>query len=78
MADQLPHSPGLSHAPLTYPDAVVYLFGRINYERVPTSKYSTNDFQLPRMSTLLERLGHLERKIPAVHITGTKGKGPQR
>ena len=75
MADQLPHSPGLSHAPLTYPDAVVYLFGRINYERVPTSKYSTNDFQLPRMSTLLERLGHPERKIPAVHITGTKGKG---
>ena len=75
MADQSPHSPDLSHAPLTYSDAVDYLFGRINYERVPTSKYSTNDFQLPRMSTLLERLGHPEREIPAVHITGTKGKG---
>lgn len=75
MADQSPQSPDLSHVPLTYPDAVDYLFGRINYERVPTSKYSTNDFQLPRMSTLLERLGHPEREIPAVHITGTKGKG---
>ena len=75
MADQSPHSSGLPHAPLTYADAVDYLFGRINYERVPTSKYSTNDFQLPRMSTLLKRLSHPEQAIPAVHITGTKGKG---
>ncbi len=75
MADQSPQSPGSPLPPLTYPAAVDYLFGRINYERVPTSKYSTNDFQLPRMSTLLERLGHPERAIPAVHITGTKGKG---
>lgn len=75
MADQFSHSSGLPHAPLTYSDAVDYLFGRINYERVPTSKYSTNDFQLPRMSTLLKRLGHPELEIPAVHITGTKGKG---
>jgi dihydrofolate synthase / folylpolyglutamate synthase len=60
---------------LTYEAAVEYLFGRINYERVPTSKYSTDDFQLPRMSTLLERLGNPQLTIPAVHITGTKGKG---
>lgn len=52
-----------------------YLFGRINYERVPTSKYTTADFQLRRMSTLLERLGNPHLKIPVVHITGTKGKG---
>ena len=62
-------------APLTYEAAVEYLFGRINYERVPTSKYTTADFQLRRMSTLLERLGNPHLKIPVVHITGTKGKG---
>lgn len=61
--------------PLTYEAAVDYLFGRINYERVPTSKYTTADFQLRRMSVLLERLGNPQLKIPAVHITGTKGKG---
>ena len=60
---------------LTYEAAVEYLFGRINYERVPTSKYSTDDFQLPRMSTLLERLGNPQLSTPAIHITGTKGKG---
>lgn len=60
---------------LTYEAAVDYLFGRINYERVPTTKYSTDDFQLFRMSTLLERLGNPQLTIPAVHITGTKGKG---
>lgn len=62
-------------APLTYEAAVEYLFGRINYERVPTSKYTTADFQLRRMSTLLERLGNPHLKTPVVHITGTKGKG---
>lgn len=60
---------------LSYEAAVDYLFGRINYERVPTSKYTTADFQLRRMSTLLERLGNPHLKIPVVHITGTKGKG---
>ena len=66
---------GSSLPELTYAAAVEYLFGRINYERVPTSKYSTDDFQLPRMSTLLDRLGNPQLSLPAVHITGTKGKG---
>ncbi len=75
MADPSPAPPGSPLPELTYEAAVEYLFGRINYERVPTSKYSTDDFQLPRMSTLLERLGNPQLSIPAVHITGTKGKG---
>jgi dihydrofolate synthase/folylpolyglutamate synthase len=75
MADPSPAPSGSSLPELTYEAAVEYLFGRINYERVPTSKYSTDDFQLPRMSTLLERLGNPQLTIPAVHITGTKGKG---
>lgn len=75
MAAPSPALPESSLPELTYEAAVEYLFGRINYERVPTSKYSTEDFQLPRMSTLLERLGNPQLSIPAVHITGTKGKG---
>lgn len=59
----------------SYEEAVDYLFGRINYERVPTSKYSNADFQLKKMAALLERLGNPQTRIPAVHITGTKGKG---
>ena len=75
MAAPSPASSGSPLPELTYEAAVEYLFGRINYERVPTSKYSTDDFQLPRMSMLLERLGNPHLTIPAVHITGTKGKG---
>ena len=75
MAASSPAPSGSPLPELTYKAAVEYLFGRINYERVPTSKYSTDDFQLPRMSTLLERLGNPQLSIPAVHITGTKGKG---
>ena len=75
MAAPSPALPESSLPVLTYEAALEYLFGRINYERVPTSKYSTDDFQLPRMSTLLERLGNPQLTIPAVHITGTKGKG---
>ncbi len=75
MAVPSPAPPESSPPELTYEAAVEYLFGRINYERVPTSKYSTDDFHLPRMSTLLERLGNPQLTIPAVHITGTKGKG---
>lgn len=69
-----PTSISLTASP-RYEEVVEYLFGRINYERVPTSKYSNHDFQLPRMSLLLERLGNPQLSIPAVHITGTKGKG---
>ena len=75
MAVPSPAPPESPPPELTYEAAVEYLFGRINYERVPTSKYSTDDFHLPRMSTLLERLGNPQLTIPAVHITGTKGKG---
>ena len=36
----------------------------------------TIDLDLERMHRLLERLGHLERKLPPViHVAGTNGKG---
>ncbi len=59
----------------TYQQAVDYLYGRINYERVASHTYSVGDFKLDRMRELLKRLGNPQESIPAVHIAGTKGKG---
>lgn len=59
----------------TYERAIDYLYGRINYERVQTDRYTTQDFKLDRMRELLVRLDDPQETIPAVHIAGTKGKG---
>ena len=59
----------------TYEQAIEYLYGRINYERVHSDSYCTNDFKLDRMSRLLSLLGNPQDRWPAVHVAGTKGKG---
>jgi len=59
----------------TYEDAVAWLYGRVNYERLGSSQYAASDFKLERMRRLLEALGNPQERIPAVHIAGTKGKG---
>lgn len=59
----------------TYEQAVEYLFGRINYERARAENLSARDFKLDRVAALLAELGNPHERIPAVHITGTKGKG---
>lgn len=58
----------------TYEQAIAFLHGRINYERVSTA-LSATDFKLDRMRHLLELLGNPQDRLPAVHIAGTKGKG---
>lgn len=59
----------------TYADAIAFLFGRINYERISGADYSLGDLRLDRMRLLLERLGDPHLGIPAIHLAGTKGKG---
>ncbi|MEX0718806.1 MAG: folylpolyglutamate synthase/dihydrofolate synthase family protein [Planctomycetaceae bacterium] len=59
----------------SYEQAVEYLYGRINYERVRSDDLSARDFKLDRMALLLDLLGNPHMRIPAVHIAGTKGKG---
>jgi dihydrofolate synthase / folylpolyglutamate synthase len=56
-------------------DAMAFIFGRLNYERVPHDSYTVEDFKLARMQRLLEALGNPQVRLPAVHIAGTKGKG---
>lgn len=58
----------------TYDDAVAFLLGRINYERHPSLAHR-DSFKLDRVQQLLARLGNPQEQIPAVHLTGTKGKG---
>ncbi len=59
----------------TYEQAIEFLFGRINYERLHSSDYSTSDFRLDRMQQLLSLLGNPQNRLTTVHIAGTKGKG---
>ncbi len=58
----------------TYEQAIDFLHGRIDYERVSAS-LSATDFKLERMRGLLEQIDNPHRGIPVVHIAGTKGKG---
>jgi len=59
----------------SYERALEYLYGRVNFERVDAGTFSVAEFKLDRMARLLELLGNPQRRIPAVHIAGTKGKG---
>lgn len=58
-----------------YQQSLDFLFGRLNYERMGSSKYSTSDFKLGRMQELLDCLGNPQFQVPTIHIAGTKGKG---
>ena len=58
-----------------YQQSLDFLFGRLNYERMASSKYSTKDFKLDRMRELLRLLGNPQSSVATIHIAGTKGKG---
>ncbi len=59
----------------TYEQAIEFLYGRINYERLNSDLYSAGDFKLERMARLLDRIGNPQDEIPVVHVAGSKGKG---
>lgn len=59
----------------TYEQAIEFIFGRINYERVAGVAYSEDDGKLERMRRLLSLLDRPDERLPVVHIAGTKGKG---
>jgi len=59
----------------TYDEAVKFLFGFTNYERVVNFDYDSSKLNLRRMTAMLEFLGNPHLAMHAVHITGTKGKG---
>jgi dihydrofolate synthase/folylpolyglutamate synthase len=57
----------------TLRDAELYLDGFVNLERRTGFDYARLGTE--RVRALLEALGHPERGLPCVHITGSKGKG---
>ncbi len=59
----------------TYEQAIEYLYGRINYERLHGDLFAAGDFKLDRMTHLLDRLGNPHADIPVAHVAGSKGKG---
>ncbi|MFH1140607.1 MAG: Mur ligase family protein [Chloroflexota bacterium] len=60
---------------MSYADALNKLLSLTDLERVSGQALHTRRYDLSRVYVLLERLGNPHLKIPAVHITGTKGKG---
>lgn len=58
-----------------YRAAISFLYGRINFERMPIMPYRTADLKLQRMRKLLQLLGDPHRNLKIIHVAGTKGKG---
>lgn len=59
----------------SYEQALQFVYGRIDYERLQGRDYSADDLKLDRMRKLLGALGDPQTRIPTLHVAGTKGKG---
>lgn len=51
------------------------MFSVTNYESAKRLRYNADTFNLDRMGELLDQVGNPHKKLAAVHIAGTKGKG---
>lgn len=60
---------------MNYCDARRYLDTYINYEMSPMNAGVLRGFNLERVERVLHEIGDPHRRVPAVHIAGTKGKG---
>ncbi len=59
----------------TYRSALNFLNSVTDYEKQSRVGYNHTNFSLSRMNRLLKELGSPHKKLRAVHIAGTKGKG---
>ncbi len=59
---------------MNYKQAVDYVLGLTDYEKVPAA-YTADNYDLKRMEILLDKLGNPHEAAKSVHIAGTKGKG---
>ncbi|MBI3244061.1 MAG: bifunctional folylpolyglutamate synthase/dihydrofolate synthase [Chloroflexi bacterium] len=60
---------------MDYQQTLDYIYSFVDYGLKSRYKYSPETFDLTRMRTVLARLGDPQRKLPSVHVAGTKGKG---
>ena len=59
---------------MSYEEAAAFIFSLTNYEKTADYKYD-NAFKLDRVISLLDPVGNPHRRLKAIHIAGTKGKG---
>ena len=59
----------------TFSRAIRYLGSLSDYERLRIVRYTSQNFDLDRMRTLLKKLGNPHEQFKSVHVAGTKGKG---
>lgn len=60
---------------LTYPLALDYLYGFVNYEKKMADAYTPDKMDPTRPGRLLTLLGSPHTQFPTIHIAGSKGKG---
>ena len=63
-----------NYSDLTYDQAVDLAMSLADFERT-TNWPGHSFFHLERVQMLAERLGDVDKAVPAVHVAGTKGKG---
>lgn len=61
--------------PLTYQDALDWIYSFIDFSAKRLDKYAAADFNLDRMVRLMRLMGDPHRRYPTLHLAGTKGKG---
>lgn len=59
----------------SYAKSLRYLASLNDFERLRIVRYTSQNFDLDRMRTLLKKLGNPQDQFKSVHIAGTKGKG---
>jgi dihydrofolate synthase/folylpolyglutamate synthase len=59
----------------SYAKALRFLSSLSDYERLRIVRYTSQNFDLERMRSLLRKLGNPQDRFRSVHIAGTKGKG---
>ncbi len=63
-----------AHAPMTYQQALAWLYGLSDTERTGAFRHDREE-NLPRERALLARLGDPQRAYSISHVAGSKGKG---
>src|SRR5215218_3753982 len=59
----------------SYAKALRFLAQLSDYEHLRIVRYTSQNFDLDRMRTLLRKLGNPQDQFKSVHVAGTKGKG---
>jgi len=59
----------------TYQQALDYIYSFVDQEKLQPDKYEPKRFDLSNMHTIMGMLGDPHRRLQAIHVAGTKGKG---